>query len=212
MGVAQLLLSDQKYVVTGLFLKACKMLECTLNEMYLLLYFENNKLDPFNPEKLSGVLSMNINEVSEAFSSLISKEIITVEPSKDEDGRAIEVINLNGIEQIIEDFIVTQNDNKTKKNIYELFESELGRPISPMEYEIVESWLNDKTSEELIYGALKEAVYNGVKSFRYIDKIIYTWKSKGFKNMEDVKKHLATKDKKVPELFDYNWLEDEDDN
>ena len=81
-----------------------------------------------------------------------------------------------------------------------------------MEYEIINAWLQHNYTEELIIGALKEAVYNGVKNFRYIDKILYEWNKKGFKTMNDVNNHLQRSDEKKEEseLFDYNWLDDED--
>ena len=82
-----------------------------------------------------------------------------------------------------------------------------------LEYEIINAWLDNNTSEEIILGALKEAVYNGAEQkFRYIDKIIYEWNKKGFKDMNDVKAHIEnhkeSKDKEVKELFDYDWLDE----
>jgi DNA replication protein DnaD len=50
--------------------------------------------------------------------------------------------------------------------------------------------LKSGMNEDLIIGALKEATYNGVSNLRYIDKIIYEWGKKGFKNMNDVNNHL----------------------
>ena len=47
-----------------------------------------------------------------------------------------------------------------------------------MEYEIINAWLLKGFSEELVLGALKEAVYNGVSSLRYIDKILFEWQKK----------------------------------
>ena len=78
--------------------------------------------------------------------------------------------------------------------------------------EIINGWLEIGTSEEMIRGALKEASYNGVKTLRYMDQIIYEWNKKGFKTMEEVNNHLKTKDndKKEEDLFDYNWLDDEE--
>ena len=35
---------------------------------------------------------------------------------------------------------------------------------------------------------LKEAIYNGISNFRYIDRILYEWNKKGLKNKEDVGK------------------------
>ena len=82
--------------------------------------------------------------------------------------------------------------------------------------EIINGWLSNQLSEELILGALKEATYNGVSSLRYIDRILLEWSKKGFKNMNDVNNFLEKKDnqnkarneEKV--LFDYNWLEDDE--
>ena len=70
-------------------------------------------------------------------------------------------------------------------------------------------------SEELIIEALKEATYNGVSNLRYIDKILYEWGKKGFKNKKDVENHLKRKNESENKedktlLFEYNWLEDED--
>ena len=80
-----------------------------------------------------------------------------------------------------------------------------------MEYEIINGWIQTNISKDLIIGALKEAVYNGVNNFRYIDKIIYEWNKKGFKSMEDVNNHLEKKEEKnYEDLFDYDWLNDEE--
>ena len=99
------------------------------------------------------------------------------------------------------------------KDIFSLFESELGRTLSAMECEIIKGWLNDKTEEVLLKEALKEAVYNDAKSLKYIDRILYTWKQKGIKTKEDIIKDKRNfrNSKKPKEVFDYNWLE-EDDN
>lgn len=212
--MVELIMADQKFVITGLFLKACKSLDVTLNEMFLLLYFENYPESSFEPKKLGKILYMSEEEIVDAFSSLNSKGIIGIETSTDVDGRVMESVNINGLNAIIKDFIELEKESNTKKDIYHLFETEFARPISPMEYEIVEAWLSNGTSEELIVGALKEAVYNGAKSFRYIDKIIYDWTNKGFKTMKDVKTFMTNRDKtnKTTELFEYNWLEDEEND
>lgn len=81
-----------------------------------------------------------------------------------------------------------------------------------MDLEIINGWLSTGTSEEMVIGALKEAVYNGVTNLRYIDKIIYEWGKKGFKNMDEVKVHLENRkeENKSADLFDYNWLDDDE--
>ena len=79
-----------------------------------------------------------------------------------------------------------------------------------MEYEIINEWIRSGISEELISEALKEAIFNGVKSLRYIDKILISWKDKGYKSASDVRSSFKKEDESSnTELFSYNWLEDE---
>ena len=81
-----------------------------------------------------------------------------------------------------------------------------------MECEIIKGWLNDNISEILLKEALKEAVYNDAKSLKYIDRILYTWKQKGLKTKEDIIKDKRNfrNSKKTKEVFDYNWLEEDE--
>ena len=57
-----------------------------------------------------------------------------------------------------------------------------------MEYEKIKEWITSGISNELIILALKEAVLNGVGNLNYIDKILVTWKKKGYKNKKDIDK------------------------
>ena len=95
--------------------------------------------------------------------------------------------------------------------VFDIFEKELGRTLSPMEYEIINGWLDVPFKEELIISALKEATYNGVSNLRYIDKILYEWKKKGINSKEDIEKNRNDfQNRKVESkpLFDYDWLND----
>ena len=67
-------------------------------------------------------------------------------------------------------------------SIYQKFEKEFGRELSPMEQEFIQEWKTNNFSEETIALALRESVYNGVKSFRYIDKILQNWNNEETKN------------------------------
>jgi len=81
-----------------------------------------------------------------------------------------------------------------------------------MECQIIKSWIDDNFSHELIMEALKEAIYNGVTSLRYIEKILYDWRKKGYKNKQDViaaKKKYQDSKKEVKDVFYYDWLNDD---
>lgn len=181
-----------------------------LEEVLLLIYFMNEDVPTFDVEQINKITMISVNKILDSFTSLTNKGLISIDVIKENSG-VKEVVNLDHIYKCMIDGLMKNNKKVVNNNIFEKFEKEFSRTLSPMEYEIINDWLDKNISEELILGALKEAIYNGVNNLRYIDKIIYEWNKKGFKNMEDVNNHLRnrnTSDKSVKEISDYNWLDE----
>ena len=181
-----------------------------LEEVLLLIYFMNEDVPTFDVEQINKITMISVNKILDSFTSLTNKGLISIDVIKENSG-VKEVVNLDPIYKCMIDGLMKNNKKVVNNNIFEKFEKEFSRTLSPMEYEIINDWLDKNTSEELILGALKEATYNGVNNRRYIDKIIYEWNKKGFKNMEDVNNHIRnrnTSDKSVKEISDYNWLDE----
>ena len=181
-----------------------------LEEVLLLIYFMNEDVPTFDVEQINKITMISVNKILDSFTSLTNKGLISIDVIKENSG-VKEVVNLDPIYKCMIDGLMKNNKKVVNNNIFEKFEKEFSRTLSPMEYEIINDWLDKNTSEELILGALKEATYNGVNNLRYIDKIIYEWNKKGFKNMEDVNNHLRnrnTSDKSVKVISDYNWLDE----
>ena len=181
-----------------------------LEEVLLLIYFMNEDVPTFDVEQINKITMISVNKILDSFTSLTNKGLISIDVIKENSG-VKEVVNLDPIYKCMIDGLMKNNKKVVNNNIFEKFEKEFSRTLSPMEYEIINDWLDKNISEELILGALKEATYNGVNKLRYIDKIIYEWNKKGFKNMEDVNNHLRnrnTSDKSVKEISDYNWLDE----
>ncbi len=181
-----------------------------LEEVLLLIYFMNEDVPTFDVEQINKITMISVNTILDSFTSLTNKGLISIDVIKENSG-VKEVVNLDPIYKCMVDGLMKNNKKVVNNNIFEKFEKEFSRTLSPMEYEIINDWLDKNISEELILGALKEATYNGVNNLRYIDKIIYDWNKKGFKNMEDVNNHLRnrnTSDKSVKEISDYNWLDE----
>lgn len=181
-----------------------------IQELLLLIYFLNQDKPSFDIVKIKEITSLNENDIMASFATLSSKGLISVNVVKNQDGKINEVIDLNNVYKEMVSEINTDIKVKTTENIFSIFEKEFGRTLSPIEFEIINAWIKTGTSEELILQALKEATYNGVSNLRYIDKIIFEWGKKGFKNKKDVENHLKRTEEKESEiLFDYNWLDDE---
>lgn len=214
MGQVIELLKSINYQVSKELLFNYKKMNITDCEFIMIIYLINQSTDIYNPKQIGNDLKLNLNNVLEIINSLCEKNIIKIDMKKINNIRS-EVINLDLLYEKLA-FSLTEVEEKNEANLYSIFETEFGRTLSPMEYEIINGWIDNGYSEELIKLALKEATYNGVSNLRYIDKIIYEWGKKGIKNKEDVennrKQFKNNNINKNKELFDYDWLNDTGNN
>ena len=188
-----------------------KKMKITEQELIVIIYMLNNS-GTFNPKKISENLKLSMPEVMQIIDSLMTKDIISIEVVK-MNNISDEVINLDNIYKKIAYNIVNKEEINTT-TIYDKFEKEFKRTLSPIEYELIAAWIDAGSTEEIIELALKEAVYNGAFNLKYIDKIIYEWNKKGIKCKDDVikdKDSFNSKKETKKELFDYDWLNDSDE-
>lgn len=205
------IIKNKDYIIRPFLFKIIKENNLDINEILLLIYLTNQEHPELDLKLINKITTLDKKEILSSFSSLTSKGLIGTNIIKDGD-RVQEEISLDGIYKIAASNINKKVTKNQEKNIFELFESEFGRTLSPMEYEFINAWINSGMNEELIKEALKEATYNGVSNLRYIDKIIYEWTKKGYKTVEDIKnnrfKKEEKKDNKEEFFFEYNWLDE----
>lgn len=199
-----------KFVLTDHIVKIALANNLSTRDLLVLIFLDNNYSPTFDPTLISKVLTISETEALEAFNNLMQKKLITLKATKDSEGRMNEEVDLSGIYNQIEEEIITTTKEEEKESIYSIFAKELGHQLTGMEVEIVNAWLEKGYTEEIILGALKEAIYNGVPNLRYIDKILYEWGKKKFKTMNDVKYHEEKRREEnvQQELFDYDWIND----
>ncbi len=206
------LMKEKNLVLPTFLIPILKNHQLNLVESLVFLYFWNNQEETLDVLKMSKTLKLKEEEVLNAFNNLMSKKLLTLKTTKDDLGKRIEIVDLTLAVDEVNSEYQDKEKQQEETEIYSIFEHEFARTISPMEYEIIHAWLEKGFSEELILGALKEAIYNGVTSLRYIDKILYEWQKKGYKSMKDVQSIRSnTKLEETKELFDYNWLEDNEE-
>ena len=211
-------LIKQGYFVVPLYLLALReKLSLSMEHFIFLLFFLFlGERFVFDPKELAKEYSCTLEKVMEEISYLSDKNLLRVEVSKNDKGVMEENVTLEDCyakinHLLLEDF----QQEKENTDLFAVIEKEFGRPLSPMEYEIIKAWIDNHMSEELILAALKEATYNGVSNLRYIDKILYEWSKKGYQNASDVnegKKQWKERESQPKvEVFDYNWFDDDDD-
>ena len=192
-------------IIPEYLLKYRSELNLEMDEFILLVYLINQKdLVAFDVNDLSSKLYIESNRVLELISSLNEKNYISIEMKKTS-GVIEEFISTELFFNKIESMIISTKDEVSSNDIYSIFESEFGRTLSPTEAEIISNWIESDIPEELIKEALKEAILSGVHNMRYIDKILFEWTKKGYKEASDIKRKQE-KEEKIEEIYDYDWL------
>ncbi len=213
------ILKSKQLVINDYLIKVALEKELNLNEFLVLVYFINNYDNKFDVELISSTIGLDSNLAMEAFNSLMLKGLVSLESVKDKDNRNMEEVSIDNLYSLILEETKEEETKEVQDDVFKAFESELGRTISSRELELINGWLLSGTPEEIILGALREAVYNGVTNFRYIDKIIYEWEKKGFKTMDDVNDYMKNRreeksndkvaTKKASDVLDYDWLDND---
>lgn len=207
------LLQDKPIVIPRILLNNYKKLNISEEELLIIMVIISldNEIE-YNPDIFVNELSMERHKVMELISSLIGKNVLSLEIVQN--GRKKEErISLSLLYEKLLNIIIDKKEETVRvdDSIFSVFENELGRLLSPMEIEQIKEWVVTFKNNELIIAALKEAVLNGVSNLRYIDTILNEWNKKGYKNKEDVIKDRANYRKKKSNVavFDTDWLNDE---
>lgn len=204
------LLKEKNFVLPQVLFYKYKDLNLNLEELYFIIYLLNINSLVFNPKQFSNDLNMDMASILEMVTTLTSKDILSLEMIKEGNIRN-EYLKLDKLYNKLVFILINEEDKEKTTSLFDVFEKEFGRTLSPIEYELINGWLDNEFSEELVLKALKEAVYNGVSNLRYIDKILYEWKKKGIKTAKDVEMNrtkFQNKKEERPEVFSYDWLND----
>ena len=206
------IITGKDLVVPNILLANYKELKIDCKELlFVSLLMSYDDVIYFDPGHFSNVLGFEINEIMEIMSSLSTKKYVNL-VVKNNDGKIKEFLDISYLYERLASLVVSDamsDDEESGSEIYTVIETELGRTLSPIEYETISGWLSANIGEDLIKEALKEAVLNGVGNLKYIDKILYDWTKRGYKKASDVKRKKRPIDENV-ELFEYDWLDEND--
>ena len=216
--------------VSNLLLKHYKKIGMSDTEFlfYIQLLSFSQAGNPFpDLSVISNTMDISVDELFQKLQNLIDKGLIQIETFKNDYGQTEDRYDLTLIYERLSLYLEQQEEKKVeaiKENevstLYQNFETEFGRPLSPIEFETIQNWLTvDHYDTELIQLALREAVLNQAYSLKYIDRILLAWERKNLTSKQqiqaDQKKRLASIDSKqtveheeevLPHVPLYNWL------
>ena len=185
------LYQKQNFVIGEDILKTIKKNNLTLDEALLIIYFCGNNNHPvLDIDEIKEKFGMTELSIMQAFASITNKNLITIKMAKNKEGKVEELIDLTPFYESIAMDISEKDKKVSGDNVFSLFEREFGRPLSPMEFELINKWLDESINEELINYAVKEAIFNDSFTLRYIDAILREWGKKGIKSSKEVELYL----------------------
>ena len=167
-----------------LLLENYKKLRINENELAIIFMIDHlvSQGNPFiTADLLSLKMSLDIKEIDELIADLLTRGFMEYTSLN---GKT--VTSLNPLkEKLYREFEISISKEKERKsnpkikeelnNIYETFEKELNRPLSPLEFSRIREWVSLGYSDETIINALKESLSQGKKSLRSVDKILLSW-------------------------------------
>ena len=198
-------LKEKPIIISSKIFYNYRRLNMNEQDLVVLAFLLNTSENIFNPQNIASSLNIDLKNVMESVDNLVSNNLISIDTISDNGVK--DFINLN---KLYEKLALLINEEKKEDNtdIYEIFEKELGRTISPSELAVIADF-TENYSAEIIVLALKEAVFNGARNLRYIDSILKNWNSQGLKTKEDVEKYqrkYKVEKERKPEIIDYDWL------
>lgn len=160
-----------------------------------------------NPSDLSLLCGFTTTKIDVVFSELIRKKLVTNEFN----ASGMVYTSFDGIVakllSCLEDEVDEQQakDKKSKvveEDVFKFMQSFFNRPLSPLEYDVIQSWKNKKYEFALIKAASEIAAQTNNKSIRYIDTIIFEESKKAEIGDEEYQK----RQQETIELSNIDWL------
>ena len=180
------LIKCKNIVIPNYMLKCMDSLKIDYMELIFLCYLASfGEKVVFDIERFYQDTNIAIDKLMMLIATLNDKKLLVTDVVKNDKGITEEYLNIsNFYNKIVSLNMKTEEvKNTTESDIYSIVEAEFGRVLSPIEFELIKSWLDKGYKEDMIYEALKEAVLNGVSNLRYIDRILIEW-SKGNRRKE----------------------------
>ncbi|KRM90900.1 DnaD domain-containing protein [Liquorilactobacillus cacaonum] len=137
--------------------------------------------------------------------SLIQKNVMDIASIQGETGVKHDVYQFNklfekiiALEKQTEIAVKKKDVTVTREKVFQSIEVEFGRPLSPIEIETINMWLQkDSYLPELIILALREAVLNQAYSLKYMDRILLSWERQNISTAQDVQREQQRKRMKI---------------
>lgn len=182
-----------------------------------------------NLKEVADVMGITEEQIYQLLTQLIDQKVVAIATKKDPQGRQTDAYDLMPMFSRLEQLQKFQ-EKKTElaaeedqiRQLYQSFEKEFNRALSPIEMQMIGQWLDqDAYAPGLIQLALKEAVLNQAYNLKYVDRVLLSWERKNIRTPQEVqaeqkKRNQLLLQKEVeqteplPKISLHNWLDGQD--
>ena len=156
-------------------------------------YLQNTTaVEEMLPSRIADYIGKTVSEVNQAMSRLTARGLLvykTIELAGEVEAIFDATPALEKLDDLLEKGNKTASEPPVNvlKDLHDTFSQELGRLLSPFEIEDLTKMVEeDKIAPDLIKAALREAVFNGKTSWRYIQAILRNWSKEGITTVSQV--------------------------
>ncbi len=183
--------------ISNLLLHHYKELGMTTSQFVLYLQFKSyHDRGIMNPDirTIAKNLGTNERQVFTQLHQMMTNHLVDQKMRKLDDGKEDAIYDfsllINKLALLNEtdraNTIKIDNTN-AREDTFNHLEAEFGRPLSSMELQIVNDWLDeDNYSAIMIKLALRQAVMNSALNLQYMDRILQNWDRKGLRTERDI--------------------------
>ena len=186
--------------ISNLLLHHYKELGMTTSQFVLYLQFKSYQDRGIMNQDVRTIaknLGTKERQVFEQLHQMMTNHLVEQKMRKMEDGKEDAIYDFSLLinklallnENDQEETIKVENTN-SRAEAFNQLEAEFGRPLSSMELQIVNDWLDkDNYSAIMIKLALRQAVMNSALNLQYMDRILQSWDRQGLRTERDINEH-----------------------
>ncbi len=186
--------------ISNLLVHQYKQIGLTTAQLVLYLQFKSYQdRGTMNPDVrvIAKNLGTSETQVFNQLHQMMTNKLVKQGMRKLPDGKEDAIYDftplLNKLALLEDQTTATVQEKEVQNNRQQVFaklESEFGRPLSSMELQIVNDWLDkDDYSAAMVELALRQAVMNSALNLQYMERILQSWAHQGLRTKRDIEEH-----------------------
>lgn len=199
-NVLQRYLAAGETLISNVLLHHYKELGLTTSQLVLYLQFKSYQDQGMvNPDIRQIAKNLGTSEVQvfDQLHQLITGGLVEQKMQRQADGKEEAVYDFSPLLDRVA-LLVDQQTSvaaaasgaNERMQTFNQLEAEFGRPLSSMEMQIVNDWLDkDNYSTTMIKLALRQAVLNSALNLNYMERILQSWDRQGLRTKHDIEEH-----------------------